>query len=168
MPKVVTQTVSIKNAISETLTFGLATSVNVPANVDATYVYANGTTAAAIDDRIEKVYTLAAGGTQTITLSAMTDDLGRAVAFARIKVLQVSITAKTGNDYLTVGNAATNPWLAILGGTTPTFIVRGCDLKTANDATGFVVVSGSSDRLMFTNSGAAPVTFTVALTDCSA
>jgi hypothetical protein len=168
MPQVIAHTIAIRDTITETLTFGDAAAVQVQANGDVSFSFANGTTAGAQDLHWENTYTLAAGASQTITLSALTDGLTRTVALARVKRLAVLISAKTGNDYLTVGNATTNPWLAIQGGTAPTFIVRRYELKIADDATGFVVVAGSSDQLKLTNSGAASMTISVKISGCSA
>lgn len=168
MPQVIAHTIAVRDTITETLTFGDAAAVQVQANGDVSFSFANGTTAAAEDLQWAHPYILAAGATQTLVLSALIDDLGRSVPFARIKRLAIWISAKTGNDYLTVGNATTNPWLAIQGGTAPTFVVRRYELKVADDATGFVVVASSSDQLKLTNSGAASMTISVKLSGCSA
>jgi hypothetical protein len=168
MPQVIAHTIAVRDTITETLTFGDAAAVQVQANGDVSFSFANGTTAGAQDLHWENTYTLAAGASQTITLSALTDGLTRTVALVRIKRLAISISAKTGNDFLTVGNATSNPWLAIHGGTMPTFIVRRYELKVADDATGFVVVAASSDQLKLLNSGAASMTISVKLSGCSA
>jgi hypothetical protein len=163
MPQVITQTVSVNDVVSETLTFGTATGVQVQASSQPSFSYGNGTTVGLIDYHYEHTYNLTAAGTVTLTLSALTDDIGRTVAFARVTRLSIQVTSKTGNDYLTVGAAGTNPFISILGGTTPTYIVRNYDLKIANDTTGFVSTASSSDQLKIVNSGAASMTFVVSI-----
>lgn len=167
MAQVVTQTIAISDTVNETLSLGTATAANIQATTAASFSYATGTSAAAIDLHYEHTYTLASSATTTLVLSALTDDLGRTVAFARLKRLMVNITSKTGNDTLTVGAAGSSPITTLLGGTTPTYIVRGLDIKVAQDATGFVVTASTADQLKFNNTGAASMTFTVSITGCS-
>lgn len=166
MAQVVTQTIAVSDTVNETLSLGTATAANIQATTATSFSYGTGTGAGSIDLHWEHTYTLASAATQTLTLSALTDDIGRTVAFARIKRLLINITSKTGNDVLTVG-AATNPITTLLGGTTPTFLVRNFDIKVANDATGFVVTPSTADQLKFVNSGAASMTFTVSISGCS-
>jgi hypothetical protein len=168
MPQVVTQSIKITDTVTETLTFGTATSVSAQAQSQRNFDYGNGTTAAAIDYHFEKVYTLAAGAGVTLVLSALVDDLLRTIAFVRVKRLIVDITAKTGSDALTVGNATSDPITSFTGSGTQTWTVRRYDLKVADDATGFVVTAGSADQLKITNSGSSSMTFTVSITGNSA
>jgi hypothetical protein len=168
MPQVVTQTVAVNNTVTEVLSLGTAVAANLQEVSQPTYSYGTGVTAASIDFVFQRTYTLAAGASTTLVLSALTDDIGRTIAFARIKTLEIKITAKTANDALTVGAAATNPIASLMGGTTPTFTVRRYFLDVADDAAGFVVTSGSSDQLKLTNSGTASMTFVVSISGCSA
>jgi hypothetical protein len=168
MPQVVTQTVAVNNTVTEVLSLGTAVAANLQEVSQPTYSYGTGTTAAAIDFVFQRTYTLAAGASTTLVLSALADDIGRTIAFARVKTLEVKITAKTGNDALTVGAAATNPIASLMGGTTPTFTVRRYHLVVADDATGFVVATGVADQLKILNSGTASMTFVVSISGCSA
>jgi hypothetical protein len=165
MPQVVTQSIKITDEVTETLAYGTATGVRALARSPRNFDFGNGTTAGAIDLHFEKPYTLAAGAITTIVLSALVDDLGRTIAFARLKRLSIDVTAKTGNDVLTV--ATTNPVTSLTGGGTQTFIVRRYHLVVADDAIGFSVASGSSDQLKIANSGSASMTFTVSISGTS-
>jgi hypothetical protein len=168
MPQQVTQSIKITDTVTENLTFGTATSVAAQAQSQRNFDYATGTGAGQIDYHVEKSYTLAAGASTTLVLSAFVDDLLRTIAFVRLKRLIVDITAKTGSDALTVGNATSNPIASFTGSGTQTWTVRRYDLKVADDATGFAVAAGSADQLKFLNSGSAPMTFTISITGNSA
>lgn len=168
MPQAVTQTVAVNNTVTEVLSLGTAVAANLQEVSQPTYSYGNGVTAASIDFVFQRTYTLAAGASTTLVLSGVVDDIGRTITFARIKTLEVKVTAKTGNDALTCGGAAVNPITSLMGGTTPTFTVRRYHLVIADDATGFVVAAGSSDQLKITNSGTASMTFVVSISGCSA
>jgi phage-related baseplate assembly protein len=168
MSQVVAQSIKITDTVTETLTFGTATGVRAEAKSQRNFDYSTGTAAGQIDYHFERSYTLAAGASTTLVLSAVTDDIPRTFAFVRLKRLSIDITAKTGNDALTVGNAASNPITSLTGGGTQTYTVRRYDLKVADDATGFAVAAGSSDQLKFLNGGSASMTFTVSITGNSA
>lgn len=168
MAQTITQTVAVNDTVSETLTYGTANAVSVQAVSNPSFSFASGTTLGSVDYHFEHTYTLASSATQTLTLSALTDDLGRAVAFVKVRRLSINVTSKTGNDFLTVGAAGSNPWTAILGGTTPTYIVRNYDLKIANDTTSFAVAAASNDQLKIVNSGSASMTFVVSISGTSA
>jgi hypothetical protein len=167
MPQVVTQSIKLTDTITEILTFGSVSSLSAPATISPSYTYGTGVTATNIDQHFEHDYTLAAAASVTLTLSAMVDDLGRTVPFAKIKTLVISITAKTGNDFLTVGAAAANPITSLHGGTTPTFFVRTLEVKVAADTNGFAVAAGTADQLKIVNSGSASMNFTVSITGTS-
>lgn len=165
------QEFEVTDRITENLDYGLIT---LPAQGQQKPVYSwtSGTGAGQVDLHWEKAattaVTLAAGASVTYTLSALTDAQARPVAFARVDKLVIWITSKTGNDYLTVGGAALHDWVAIVGATGNTFVVRGLEVKVAGDATGFVVTSGVSDQIKITNSGSASITFWIALSGRSA
>jgi hypothetical protein len=172
MPQTLTENLVVADSITETLTFG-ATSTQVSATIGVAaptslYSWISGTGSGAVDLRWEHSYTLAASASTTLTLSALTDDLGRAVAFARVRKLLILITAMTGNDFLTVGSATTNPWTAPVGGGTQTIVVRDLLLLVGAGSTAYVVTAGSNDQLKIVNSGSASITFTVAISGASA
>ncbi len=162
--------INLTDRVTEYLDYGL-TVLPAQGTELPTYSWPNGTGAGQVDLRWEKAgssqITLAAGGSVTFVLSALTDALGRTVAFARVRKLVIWITSKTGTDYLTVGGASLHDWTAIVGATGNTFVVRSLELKVAEDATAFPVTSGTSDQLKITNSGSASVTFSLSLSGCS-
>jgi hypothetical protein len=167
MPQTVIQTIRVTDTVTETLAFGSVTGLAAAATLTPSYTFTTGVVATAVDLHYEHDFTLANGVSTTLVLSALTDDLGRTVAFAKIKRFSIYITSKTGNDFLTVGAAASNPIVSLMGGTTPTTIVRGYELKVANDTNGFAVAAGSADQLKILNSGSASMTFTVAISGTS-
>lgn len=168
MPQVVTQALSVTNTITETLTYGNATATGTATAATAiSYPYVNSTASTGIDFHFSKSYTLLSAATTTLTLSALVDDLGRTVAFVKVKSFQVQITAKTGNDFLTVGAAAANPWVGFLSGTTPATLIRRYFLTVADDTTGYAVTASVSDQLKIVNSGSSSMTFVVTITGTS-
>lgn len=171
MPKVVTQTTSINDTVTEILSLGGTTfPVSIPKAPSYSFgtgTSTGGTVASVVDDHFEKVYTLAAGASVTLVLSALVDDQNRAVAFARVRKFHVWVTARTGNDALMMGGAATAPVTSLTGGATQTHPVYDDELKVANNPAGFAIAAGSADQLKFNNSGSASMTFTVAITGCS-
>lgn len=165
---IITGNVNATFNVTETFTYGFATSQANTARIDPTNSFGNGTTNANCDLHYEKsAVTLASGASVTYTLSALTDDLGRAVAFVKVRAMIIQVTSRTAADYLTVGAAASNPWLAFLGGTTPTMKVYDLDVKVAS-TDGFTVTASSSDQLKITNSGAASMTFKIGFLGTSA
>ena len=68
----------------------------------------------------------------------------------------------TDGDYLTIGGAGTHPWTGLMSGTkilpSGTLSLPGTWDETSGGQ-GWPVVSGSSDTLLFTNSGSNPLTF---------
>jgi len=178
-----TDTVILTDNFNEVLTIGIQTSNSGPSNIvpipagfsqAGIYSFTNGTSttgtvAGVIDLHFENSYVLAASGTQTLTLSALVDTLGRTVAMARVRKLLILVTSKTvaSNDALTVGNAATHAWVAFLGGTTPTVTVRDAFLILDNSPAGLPVVASTTDQLKILNSGSNSMTVFVAIDGCS-
>jgi hypothetical protein len=170
----VTQNIIIKDEVTEQLAYGGA-SVGAVSSQSPTFTFSNGTSAGGtvanvIDLKAEfaaisgTAVTLAAGASITYTLSAMTDGLGRAVAFARLRRHVIRIIAKTSGNYLTVGGAGARQCTDIVNGT---FKVTDEDRKTFADGPGAVVTAGTSDQVKILNSSANPITFEYALTGCS-
>ena len=154
--------ISVTTNVLEQLAYGTANQP-VPSNCGATYAFTAGTGPGQTDRHYEQsgasAVTLAGGATITYTLSSLADDLGRSAAMAKVREYMILVTSRTAGDYLTVGNAATHPWVAWLAGTTPAVMVYDCLLLV--NADGYPVVSGTSDQLLITNSGSHPITFTI-------
>lgn len=145
----VTANINLTARAIETLTLGLGSaSVESPANL--ALAFANGTGANAVSLVFSKSATAAASTPDTYTLSALTDDVGRTVAFTKVRALIViNLDATDGHD-LTVGGAGTNPWAGPFGtGTDALKVPAGGFLAlVAPLATAFPVAAGSSDQLM--------------------
>lgn len=179
MPAVqnVTATSTAQSQVKEVLTLGGISQtygpVTQPTPPQGVYNFNNGlssggTVSGNIDLHWEPAtgpVTLAAGASVTYTLSALTDQLGRTIAFARIREFLLTITGRTAgtNDYLTLGNAALHPWTDLTGGATNTFNVRSSFMKIDDSPAAMVVTSGTSDQLLIKNNGANPITFTLEL-----
>lgn len=114
---------------------------------------------------IKTPITLAAGASVTYTLSALTDDLGRSVAFAYVLVWYLRITTITVGDYLTITPGVTHGWTALFSGTGHK--CKRCVLAM-DDGRGFQVTAGANDQITITNSGANPISFILALAGTSA
>ena len=126
--------------------------------------FVSGTATNQCDLRWSGSFTLAAGASTTLTVSALTDPLGRSVALRRVKILLVESDATLAGDKLTLGGAATHPWTAI-----GTFDVLplGMEAKVGM-GDGYPVNPGVSDQLLITNAGTHPITFRLTLAGCSA
>lgn len=170
----VSQNIIVNDTVTEQLAYGGA-SIGATSPESPSFSFANGSsTSGTIGGTIDLAWmkavaagtavTLAAGASVTYVLSALTDDLGRAVAFARLRRFALRITAKTVGGALTVGGATANPCTDIVNGT---FKVTDYELKIFSDPVGAVVAAGSSDQLKIANLSANPITFEIALTGCS-
>jgi hypothetical protein len=170
----VSQNIIINDTVTEQLAYGGA-SVGATSPESPSFSFSNGSsTTGTVGNVINLQWqkataagtavTLAAGASVTYILSALTDDLGRAVAFARLRRLAIRVAAKTVGGSLTVGGATANPCTAIVNGTFP---VTDYDLKVFADPLGAVVAAGSADQLKIANPSANPITFEIAITGCS-
>lgn len=153
----------------ETLTTaGQTTNLN-PSFPLNSYSFTNGTsttgTVASVVDQwwAKSGVTLASSASTTYTLSSLTDDLGRTIAFVRVRLILLQVTTRTGNDYLTIGGAAANPWAAIVANTNDLILIRDMWHLVDNSPAAYVVASGSSDQLKILNSGSASMVFSILL-----
>jgi hypothetical protein len=94
--------------------------------------YTNGSGAGQAAIVTQNIQTISASSSVTLDLTAQTDVLGISVTFAKIKtllfrLLNVSQDSVNGTDCssVTVGAAASNPYLFGLGGTAPTNTING-------------------------------------------
>lgn len=140
----VTANLKLSVTTSETLATGLGTGT-VGGTSGLNVAFANGTGANNINEYWSKDHTAAAAA-DTYTLSALTDAVGRTVAFAKIRLLMI---VNLSTFPLTVGNAGTHPWAAPFDAATDTVKVPagGCLLLVAPDSSGLAVASGTSDQL---------------------
>lgn len=161
------ESITFNDVVTEALTYGAA-STQALATVGqplALFSWGNGTGASQVDLHYEHTFALAGGASTTLTLSALADDLGRPVAFARIRKFVVLITARSPGGSLNVGAAATHPWTAIGAGAIPVGHVL---MLLDEGLTAYPVAVGSSDQLLIANPGTDPITFLIALSGASA
>jgi hypothetical protein len=157
--------ISARVSIVETVVNGLSTG-NLPVSRSLDSNLGSGTGSGNNNLQFSKAYTLAAGAAVTLTLSALTDDLGRAVPFARVKVFLADNTATTADGYdLRVAAGATSGWTAPFDGTAGKFTAKagGLAFLYAPLATAFPVGAGTSDQVTITNLGAGSVTFNIVI-----
>lgn len=161
MAQSVTGALTVRMHADETVTNGLGSS-SIPIEIQPAFSFVNGTGLGAMNYQFSNSYTLNAGNSRTVTLtlSALTDSLGRSVPLAKVRAILVYLTTTTSGSTMTVGNAGSNPFLGPLGGTTPTYTLQpgGVWLAVAPSAAGYTVTASSADQIKF-NSGSNDVTF---------
>lgn len=132
----------------------------------------NGTGVGAADRIWHDQRTLAASGSEDIDLAGvLTDALGAAVNFARIKAIIIKAADGNTNNVI-VGGAGSNGFISWVGGATHTVTVRpGYTLALigGGDATGYVVTAATADLLHIANSSSGtPITYDIIIVGCSA
>lgn len=155
---------------SETLDLGSRSSA-----MTQTYkaVLTDGTGAGQADKVFHDQRTLAASATENLDLAGvLTDPLGTALTFARVKALIVKAAAANTNDVV-VGGDVTNTFFGPFADETDGIRIRPggvlCIACGEADATGFAVAAGTGDLLKFLNGGAGtPVTYDVTIIGASA
>lgn len=135
-------------------------------------VFDNGTGAGQADKVFHDQRTLAASATEDLDLAGvLTDPLGAALTFARIRGLVVAAAAANTNNVV-VGNASSNAWAALLGATGTVVLRPGAVLALAvgeADAAGYAVTAGTGDLLKVANSaGGTSVTYDLIIIGASA
>jgi hypothetical protein len=134
---------------------------------------ASGTAADQVDLKYSRTITLAAAPT-ALDLRSLTDVFGGAVAFARVKSVQIVNKSSTDGYTVTVGYSTTtsNAWVGFLSNP-GTFVVgpstasnAGFFAITSPNATGWPV--SSSSKLLNLDPGANTVVVDIEITGCSA
>jgi len=159
---------TLTSAIKVGLTSTLAGAPNLgTAAANLAYSKNNAFTAGAGLDQCNLIYaetiTLAASATQTLDLTALTDNLGNAIAFAKVKGLLIVAAVANTNNVL-VGNAASNAWFAWCDAATDVIKVLpgGVMLLVAPTAAGFAVTASTAMNLKLANSSSGTaVTFDI-------
>lgn len=128
-------------------------SVSAPLPYGKQFVFQDGSGLNQASKMWHDQRTITASGTDALDLAgSLVDPFGATITFARIKTLIIS--ASSGNTNNVVMGAGTNPVTTIMGGTTPTLIVRpgGLFVLVAPDATGYAVTTATADVLQIANS----------------
>lgn len=141
---------------------------NLPDSATQDIVLAQGTAANQADLIYATSLTVSASSSTTLDLTgsgaSLTDPFGASLSFLHIKA--VYIRAATGNtNNVVVGNAASNPFVGPMAGTTPTSaVLPGGVLMWVAPAAGWAVVDSSSDQLKLANSSSGTsVTFQIVI-----
>lgn len=135
-------------------------------------ILAQGTASGQADTVYSTRLTIAASSSTTIDLAGsgatLTDPFGTAISFLHVKAVYIRAAAANTNDVV-VGNAASNPFVGPMAGTTPTTAVKpGGVLMWVHPTTGFAVVDGSNDQLKIANSSSGTgVTFDITIVGTS-
>lgn len=132
----------------------------------------NGTGAGAADRVFADQRTINASSNDDLDLAGvLTDALGTALTFLRIKLLYIRAADANVNNVV-VGAAASNQFATLLNTTGTVTLRPGSFLIAANgsaDATGWAVTAGTGDLLRVANSGAGTsVNYDIAVVGCSA
>jgi hypothetical protein len=104
------------------------------------------------DAVFEQSINITASGNETLNLSALTDPLGAALNFTRIKAIVVYADPTNVND-IVLGNAGTTPFSGPFSGTALVHVPPGGELAMVNpQAAGWAV--GAGINLLVANGGA--------------
>lgn len=147
-------------------------SGQVASYLTPSFAYVNGTSATALAINqwfvpASSPITLAASASVTYTLTALTDAISRPVSFAGgVKIWGILVTSRTAGDYLTVGQAASNPWTSWLVGTTPGVKVYDFFALAVDKTDKYAVTASSNEQIKVVNSGSNPITFNFLMAGC--
>lgn len=110
-------------------------------------------------------YTIASGGEQLIDLTALTDSLGAAVNFARLKLIYVKNRSTTVGANLQLGGTVSNGLSTLYVGTNAGQLIGpdGLALLVNPSAAGWAVTATTADILRIGNPSAASITADVVL-----
>lgn len=133
----------------------------------------DGTAAGMADKVFSYTRTLAASATENLDLAgSLTDALGAALTFAKIKAIIVHAAATNTNNVV-VGGDATTTFFGIFADETDAVVIRpGATFALfcgEADAAGYAVTAATADLLKITNSGAGTgVTYDIIIIGTSA
>ena len=158
--------------------------------IPQTFGFKVGTSAGQVDTIINTVRSVAASGTDTITLSSMTgtaspttinDVVNQACVLARVRAILIQLlkpgdpvavtdAAPTLASAIKVGAAGSNPWTSILNSTGTILIANGDSWgQITRSSAGLVVASGSNEQLKIANQdGALAAVYRLVILGCSA
>jgi hypothetical protein len=157
----------LKSTLSSAL--DLVTS-RAPLDYSSTIALASGTGANQADKIFADTRTLSASATEDLDLAGvLSDPLGAALTFARIKAVLVKAAAGNTNLVQVTRPASNGVPLFLAAGDGLAVRPGGLFLWVAPDATGVAVTAGTGDLLTFTNSaGSTSVTYDVVIIGASA
>jgi hypothetical protein len=112
------------------------------------------------------VRTLAGGANETLDLNGvLVDGLGGTVTFTKVKLVAIY---NPGAQDLTVGGAATNGFISIVGSATDVIKVKpgGLLLLWAPDANGYGVTAATADQLKIANGAGTSTNYEIIIAGC--
>ena len=171
MAQVLTAVLKPSLEITETFSTNLASTLS-DATLTPVIQYVSGNSAVSLGIEADFVkgvnpVTLNSAASVTYTLTSLTDDATRSITLAGgVRLVYLSVTSRTAGDYLTVGQAASNPWTSPFVGTTPGVKVFDVLILGVGATDKYAVAGGSNEQLKITNSGSNPITFKLALLGC--
>lgn len=147
-------------------------SVSSPLQISRSVDLASGTGAGKADTLYSDRRTLAASATEDLDLAgSLTDALGAAATFVRVKGLMIS-ASKDNTNSVVFGAAGSNPWATLLNSTGTVTLRPGASaffMAGAADATGWGVTASTGDLLKIANSGSgSSVTYDIVVVGASA
>lgn len=162
-------------SLTQIVTSGVVTQQNLPANINQTITYSNGTGAGAIDLLYAKQLSLA-GTATTLDLTSLTDLSGASINFARVRFIWIFNLATTAGYTITVGNAASNAFTGFLSSTGTAVCYPGSSsnygrliFEDPNSTGGSVgAVTGGSNKNLKLDPGANTISCFVVIGGCSA
>lgn len=109
--------------------------------------------------------TLAAAGETLLDLTALTDALGNAIAFARLKLIYLRNKSVTAGDNLQLGGTVTAGLSTLYVGTNAGQLIGpgGIALLVNPSAAGWAVTAITADILRIGNPGANPISYDIVL-----
>jgi hypothetical protein len=116
MAIVVAGTDALTAGFNQTVSTGVVTTQTIPASINLSTSYTNGTAAGKIDALYAKQLTLAATPT-TLDLQALPDLTGTNQVLLRVREIIIQVVTATVDFNVTLGNAASNAFSAIWGAT---------------------------------------------------
>lgn len=147
-------TATTKSVISPSLavTRGLGSYTYAPPGIGKTFTWTNGTGANQINKVYENSRSITASSNDDLDLAggALTDIEGAVITFTALKSIYIENTSAT--QTLTVG-VGSNPFVGVLGGTTPTMIIPPLGIFHVENpsAAGWPVTAGTGDILRIAN-----------------
>jgi hypothetical protein len=161
-------TIAAAAALTASLDLGVA---RAPLDFKHVLDLADGTGAAQADLLWHDQRTLAASGSESLDLAggSLTDALGTALTFARVKGLIVAAAAGNTTEVL-VGGAATNAWASWVDAADNEVVVRpGGVVALLAPGTGYAVTADTGDLLQIANSSSGTsVTYDIVIIGASA
>lgn len=159
-----TTTLSIALRALQVTPVDLSNSVN-DLQIPLTIALADGAGISAANLVYQDSVTLAAGGATLLDLTALTDSVGGAVAFARLKLIYLRNKSSVAGDNLQLGGTVSNGLSTLYVGTNAGQLIGpgGVALLVNPSAAGWAVTNATADILRVGNPGANAIPYDLVL-----